>query len=105
MIFSQYKETCKVLIDYPTIGEEYIFYYAEKPVKNLLHKNIDVRGRSLVSEFPGDGVKFISKLKYHCENTTFADKSRYCRLFIQVSHKGGESEMDYIKIFQYAQDL
>ena len=31
---------------------------------------------------------------------TFADKSRYCRTFQQVTHKGGESTINYIKIFQ-----
>ena len=33
---------------------------------------------------------------------TFADKSRYDRTFQQVTHKGGESSIDYIKIFQNA---
>ena len=36
---------------------------------------------------------------------TFADKSRHDRIFQQVTHKGGESEMNYIKIFQNAQAL
>ena len=31
---------------------------------------------------------------------TFADKSRYDRKFQQVTHKGGESAINYIKIFQ-----
>ena len=32
MIFSQYKETCEVLLDYPKIGENYIIEdYAESP--------------------------------------------------------------------------
>ena len=35
----------------------------------------------------------------------FYDKSRYARKFQQVTHKGGESENNYIKIFQNAQDL
>ena len=30
----------------------------------------------------------------------FADKSRYDRTFQQVTHKGGESSINYIKIFQ-----
>ena len=36
---------------------------------------------------------------------TFADKSRYDRIFQQVTHKGGEYAMNYIKIFQNAQVL
>ena len=36
---------------------------------------------------------------------TFAEKSRYDRIFCQVTHKGGESAMNYIKRFQNAQAL
>ena len=35
----------------------------------------------------------------------FADKSRYDRTFQQVTHKGGESAINYIKRFQNAQTL
>ena len=36
---------------------------------------------------------------------TFADKSRYDRNFQQVTHKGGEEAINYIKRFQKAQVL
>ena len=36
---------------------------------------------------------------------TFSDKGRYDRIFQQVTHKGGESAINYIKIFQNAQTL
>ena len=36
---------------------------------------------------------------------TFADKSRYDRTFQQVTHKGGESAINYIKKFQNAHAL
>ena len=36
---------------------------------------------------------------------TFADKSIYDRTFQQVTHKGGESAINYIKRFQNAQVL
>ena len=36
---------------------------------------------------------------------TFSDKSRYDRIFEQVTHKVEESAINYIKIFQNAQDL
>ena len=61
MIFSQYKETCQVLLDYTTIGGEDINDYVNKTISNILHANIDVHSRRLISEFPGDGVKCISK--------------------------------------------
>ena len=36
---------------------------------------------------------------------TFTDKSRYDRNFQQVTHKGGESAINYIKRFQNTHDL
>ena len=35
----------------------------------------------------------------------FSDKSRYDIILQQVTHKGGESAMNYINIFQNAQPL
>ena len=82
MIFSQYTETCEVLLDYPKIGgDDIIENYAEKAIRNLLHAKIDVHRRRLISEFPRDGIKCIEKLQSHCANMTFADKSRYDRTF------------------------
>ena len=36
---------------------------------------------------------------------TFTDKSRYDRTFQQVTNKGGEYEINYIKRFQNVHDL
>ena len=33
----------------------------------------------------------------------YSEKSRYVRIFQQVTHKGGESEMNHIKRFKNAQ--
>ena len=79
--------------------------YAKMAIRNLLHANICVHSRRLIAEFPDDGIKCIQKLQSHCENMTSADKSRYDRTFQQVTHKGGESAINYIKIFQNAQTL
>ena len=90
MIFSQYRETCQVLLDYPKIGGNYVIKdYEKKAIRNLLHANIDVHSRRLIAEFPKDGIKCIQKLQSHCANMTFADKSRYDSNFQQVTHKGG----------------
>ena len=63
MIFSQYRETCEVLLDYPKIvGDSVIEDYAKKTIRNLLHANIDVHSRRLIAGFPKDGVKYIEKL-------------------------------------------
>ena len=47
----------------------------------------------------------MEKLQSHCANMTFADRSRYYRTLQQVTHKGGESAINYIKRFQNAQAL
>ena len=90
MIFSQYRETCQVLLDYQKIGGDGVIEdYAKKAIRNLLHANIDVHSRRLIAEFPKDVIKCIEKLQSYCANMTFADKSRYDRTFQQVTHKGG----------------
>ena len=105
MIFSQYRETCGVLIDYPKIGGDDVKDYAKQAIINLLHANSDVNSRILIAEFPKYGIKCIEKLQSHCANMTFADKSRYDRTFQQVTHKVGESAINYIKRFKNAQVL
>ena len=70
-----------VLVDYPDTGGEDIKYRVKKTMRNLIHENVGVHSKILISEFPGDGVKFISKLPYHCANITFSDTSSYDRLF------------------------
>ena len=56
MIFSQYKETYEVLLDYPNIGGENIKEFGKMAIRNLLHVNIDVHSRILIAEFQGDGI-------------------------------------------------
>ena len=88
MIFSQYRETCEVLLDYPKIGGDYVIEdYAKKAIRNLLHANIDVYSRRFIAEFPKDGIKCIEKLQSHFANMTFADKNGYDITFQQVTHK------------------
>ena len=105
MIFSQYIETCEVLLNYPKIGGDDVKGYAKQAIINLLHANSDVHSRRLISDFPKYGIKCIEKLQSHCANMTFADKSRYDRTFQRVTNKGGESAINYIKRFQNAQAL
>ena len=106
MIFSQYTETCEVIIDYPKIGGgDIIEDDAKKAIRNLLHAIIDVHSIGLIDEFPMDGIKCIDKLKSHCANMSFADKSRHDRNFQQVTHKGVGSAINYIKRFQNAHVL
>ena len=65
-------------------------------ISNLLHANIDVHSRRLIAESSGDRIKCIEKLQSHFPNMTFSDKSRYDRIFQQVTHKVGGSAMNYI---------
>ena len=53
MIFSQYKETSEVLLYYTRIGGGNIINDANKAIKNILHANIDVHSRILISELLG----------------------------------------------------
>ena len=71
MIFSQYKETCEVLLDYPKIGGGNIEEFAKKAIRNIFHAKIDVHIRRLITELPGDGIKCIEKLQSHCANMNF----------------------------------
>ena len=42
-IFSQYRETCEFLLDYPKIGGDNVIEdYEKKAIRNLLHADIDV---------------------------------------------------------------
>ena len=105
MIFSQYTETCEILLYYPRIGGEDIKYFSKKCDRNILHASIDVHSRRLISEFPAHRIKCIEKLQSYCANMTLADKSRYDSIFHKVTHKGGGSAMNYSKIFQNSETL
>ena len=65
-----------------------------------MHAYIDEHSQRLIDEYPGNVVHVISRLQYQFSNVTFADQRRYNRLLQKVIHKGGESEINYTKIFQ-----
>ena len=75
MIFSQYTETCEVIIDYPKIGGDDIEDNSKNSISNILYANIDVNSRILIDGFPINGIKCIEKLQSHCANMSFAGKS------------------------------
>ena len=70
-----------------------------------MHANIYVYIRILIAEFPAYEIERIDKLQSHCANMNVSDKSIYNRIFEQVTHKGGEYEINYNNIFQNAQAL
>ena len=101
MIFSQYTETCEVILDYPKmVGKNLIF--CKNTIRDLLHSNIDLHRRILIAEFPADGIKCIEKLQSNCANIIVSEKSRYDRIFQQFIHKGGGYATNYIKILKNA---
>ena len=64
MTFSRYTETCEVLLDYPKmVGDDDIEDCAKKAIRNILHENINVYIRRLISEFSKDVIKCIEKLQ------------------------------------------
>ena len=77
----------------------------KRPSWIFFHANIDVHSIRMIAEFPIYEIKCIAKLQSHCANMAFADKIRYAWTFQHVIHKGGESDMIYIKRFQYANAL
>ena len=52
-----------------------------------------------------DRITFIEKLQSYCANMSFPAKSRYERIFHQITHKGDGSAMNHIKRLQNAQAL
>ena len=92
MIFAQCKETCELLLDYPKIGVEDIKDLTKKVIKNILHANIDVHSSMLVAEFPGDGLKSISKLQSHCANMTFFYEVGMIEFYSKVNIKDGNQQ-------------
>ena len=63
-IFSQYTETCEVLLDYLEIGGEDIKYFEKKAIRNILLANIGEHSRRLIAEFPADGIKCIGNCNH-----------------------------------------
>ena len=81
MMFSQYIETCGVIIYHPKRGGDDIEDCSRKTIRNHLHASIDVHIRILIAEIPIDGIKCIEKLQSHCTNMTFAEKLDMTILF------------------------
>ena len=88
-----------LLMDYPSIRGGDFPDHAKNSILNLFRPYIDAHSQRTIDEYPGYGVQSISRLKSQCANMTSSDQSRYNRLFYNLIHKGGESAINYIKIF------
>ena len=87
-------------MDYPSIRGAELPYYAKNYTCNILHAYMYAHSKRLFDERPGDWVQDISRLQPQWKNMTFGDQSRYNIMFQKVFHKGGESAINYIKIFK-----
>ena len=99
MIFSQYSETCEILLDYPKMGGGGVKDYSKQAIRNLLHANSDVHSRRLIAEFPKDGIKCLEKLQSHCANMTFQIKVGMIELSSRLHIKEGNQPSIILKDF------
>ena len=74
--------------------------YVRKAISNLPHANIDVHSRRLIAELPGDGVKCISNIQYHCAKMTFAEKSVITGFFSRSHIKESNQQWNISRYFK-----
>ena len=98
IVLSQFKQTSMLLIDHTYIRGDDLTDYAMEATRNLLYAYIDAHILKLIYEYLGYVVQAIMILQLKCANMNFSDKSKCNRLFQQVLHKEGESEINYAKI-------
>ena len=94
-----------LLMYYTSTKGWYFPDYAKNYTCNILHAYMYAHSKRLFDERPGDWVQDISRLQPQWKNMTFGDQSRYNIMFQKVFHKGGESAINYIKIFHNDKDL
>ena len=69
IVSSKFKETYMLLMDYPSISEEYFSDYAKNATWGLLHAYTDAHSQIITDEHKGDGVQAILRLKPQCIST------------------------------------
>ena len=93
MIFSQYRETCEVILYYPRIGGDNVIEdYTKKAIRNLLHANIDVHSRRLIADFPKCGVKCIQNCNHIVQTWPFLIKVDKTGIFNKWHIKEGNMQ-------------
>ena len=90
---------------YPSIIGEDFLDYAKNPNWNLLHACIDAHIQILIDEYQVYVAQAIIIFQSQSANMTFDDNSRCNKMFQQVVHKEGESEINYINRFQNVKAL
>ena len=92
-------------MDYPSIRGGELPEYSKNVSWKLLNAYIYDHSQILIDECPGDGLQSISIFKYQCAKMNFSNQSIYNRTFQKVLHKGGASEINYIKTFNNDKSL
>ena len=100
MIFSQYRETCEILLDYPKRGGGNVKDYEKQAIIKLLHANSDDHSRRLIAEFPKYGIKCLEKLQSHCANMNFSVKVGMIELSSRLHIKEGNQRSIILKGFK-----
>ena len=62
IVSSKFKETYMLLMDYPSISEEYFSDYAKNATWGLLHAYTDAHSQRCIDECTGYGIQAISRL-------------------------------------------
>ena len=97
MIFSQYTETCEVIIDDPKIGWDDIEYYEKKAIRNISHAKNWCTHHKIDCWVPNDWNKVHQKLQSHCANMTFSEKVDMTGIFNSSHIKGGDLQWNIYK--------
>ena len=88
-VLSQFSEIYMFLVDYLSIRGEELPYYSKNATWNLFHAYVVSHSQILIDEYPGYGVKSISRLQSQYENMTFAEKSYIIKCFSKWCTKEG----------------
>ena len=92
MIFSQYIETCEVMLYYPKIGGNDIEDYAKNSIRNLLHANIDAHSRRLIAELPMERKNALKNCNHIVQTRLFLTKVDMTGLFKRSHMKEGNMQ-------------
>ena len=86
------------LMEYTSMRGEDFQDDSKQATWKLLCAYIDTHSQSLIDYYSEGGVQAITRFQSQCTNKNFSGNSRYNRLFQQMVHKVGDSEINYINI-------
>ena len=84
-----------LLMDYPSIIGGGVPDYAKNSHMEPFARIYNAHSQIIIDEYPVNGVQDLTIYQPQCAKMTFTGKSVYNRLFQQVIHIGGESEIKH----------